>query len=943
MHRLARERSEWSVDGTARFSCKKENDEFNVCGGCKSCLFPTQLYDSTEWLLRADESFKRRFLAGILVRCQSVEILENILNVLQGTLGKDFTYARSHVKASIPEDPGSFDSDGTLDPDLLRVSVRKTWDWFRNSPPWTKSRYLMRILSLCDTELVRMLGNLIRVLIARERRKFLQISTAKKDYWTELKKETVGSPKRKSSDADSVSSEDPALMVVPGSAKSMSGVSLHRDFIRGLPVNIAKSILGLLDKPSLQRCRQVSQHWQYLTEEILSELSVKKMVEDQAMVLQGSSCSGVNPAYAQIREVPVPFREEDDHIHPNKISPKYKKDIRGLESVYVGVKTKAVEMDERNVYCGAFNILVLLDREDPGRVVHYDGGRVAALGSRDRAVRLLDVPLLKEAPLMMTGHAGSVRAVLVCEERALVISASYDLTIRCWNLNTGACTMLFTGHTGTINCLDLHGHILVSGARDCKVKVWSLLNGQCLKRLRFRHHKSVQCVKIHTPVVLSGCEGGLIKMWDTETAALLKVMDGHQGSVRCLFFDQWHILSGGSDGQVLAWSTNSAFKKSLMTFPHPREVPTLSFHFLRVITGCADGKIRIFNFLGGDCLRVIKISTRQSTVLSLHTHHNNILVNSSSRVLLLQFAQERWDYAAEPMRTLGGAGICAPPRDHSMASSGWKVSRQSRGTRLAPSHHTRSCSAAGMQQQAHENPPVTSERVMTLSERAIRERVRKRGLHHPVTPAQVILKVSSPTQQPHSCDLASSVMKLNARAQDALGPLSLDPDRQQQTGGSSTPPRKTPAQPRPAPRPSKAYFEGMVKIYTPFRTHTVDLALRHSLHSGQIHSSVPSPKLFRPRSGRVGAITPTAEEDSRTLRPTFTRSAGKHPDHRVETSGIKPTKTRNTLDPFRERGGFQLRTDTEVEELTQAQLQADLCHSTPHPADVRDGMGRLGK
>uniref|UniRef100_A0A4W4FA76 Uncharacterized protein n=1 Tax=Electrophorus electricus TaxID=8005 RepID=A0A4W4FA76_ELEEL len=354
---------------------------------------------------------------------------------------------------------------------------------------------------------------------------------------------------------------------------------------------------------------------------------------------------------------------------------------------------------------------------------------------------------------------------------------------------------------------------------------------------------------------------------------ITKTSDNRQGSVRCLFFDQWHILSGGSDGQVLAWSTNSAFKKSLMTFPHPREVPTLSFHFLRVITGCADGKIRIFNFLGGDCLRVIKISTRQSTVLSLHTHHNNILVNSSSRVLLLQFAQERWDYAAEPMRTLGGAGICAPPRDHSMASSGWKVSRQSRGT-------------------------------------------------------------SSPTQQPHSCDLASSVMKLNARAQDALGPLSLDPDRQQQTGGSSTPPRKTPAQPRPAPRPSKAYFEGMVKIYTPFRTHTVDLALRHSLHSGQIHSSVPSPKLFRPRSGRVGAITPTAEEDSRTLRPTFTRSAGKHPDHRVETSGIKPTKTRNTLDPFRERGGFQLRTDTEVEELTQAQLR-ERRHGTAWKMKIR--------
>lgn len=37
-------------------------------------------------------------------------------------------------------------------------------------------------------------------------------------------------------------------------------------------------------------------------------------------------------------------------------------------------------------------------------------------------------------------------------------------------MKTGACVMLFSGHMGTITCLDLHGNHLVSGARDCKVK-----------------------------------------------------------------------------------------------------------------------------------------------------------------------------------------------------------------------------------------------------------------------------------------------------------------------------------------------------------------------------------------------------------------------------------------------------------------------------------------
>lgn len=76
------------------------------------------------------------------------------------------------------------------------------------------------------------------------------------------------------------------------------------------------------------------------------------------------------------------------------------------------------------------NLLVLHHREDPSRVIHYNGGRMVALGSKDRSVRLLDTTLMKQVPPVMHGHAGSVRAVLVCEERELVISASYDLSIR---------------------------------------------------------------------------------------------------------------------------------------------------------------------------------------------------------------------------------------------------------------------------------------------------------------------------------------------------------------------------------------------------------------------------------------------------------------------------------------------------------------------------------
>lgn len=62
--------------------------------------------------------------------------------------------------------------------------------------------------------------------------------------------------------------------------------------------------------------------------------------------------------------------------------------------------------------------------------MHYTGGQLVAVGSRDRTVSLLDIASLKEISPVIQGHAGSIRAVLVCQEKDLVISASYDLSIR---------------------------------------------------------------------------------------------------------------------------------------------------------------------------------------------------------------------------------------------------------------------------------------------------------------------------------------------------------------------------------------------------------------------------------------------------------------------------------------------------------------------------------
>ncbi|XP_029456159.1 CMT1A duplicated region transcript 1 protein isoform X2 [Rhinatrema bivittatum] len=504
-------------------------------------------------------------------------------------------------------------------------------------------------------------------------------------------------------------SDDPALMLVPTSFQSSSGVSQYKDFIRCLPVHVSKCILGLLDANSLSVCWHVSLHWRYLAEETLRDKEVERAVQNEAMVLQGTSPKGVSPCYAKVRKITVPKISEDGDIIPNPDERYRLRKLDNLEEAYFGLYTDTVQLEERNVYCGLYNVLVLTHYGDRKRVIHYNGGRLVAVGSVDRKVRFLDITLMKDVPPVIHGHAGSVRAVFLCEEKGFVLSGSFDLSIRYWNLYSGACVKIFYGHTATITCLDLHMDQLVSGAKDCKVKVWLLESGMCIRT--FKHNSIILCVKINEHYVVSSCMEGLVKVWHTSSATLIKTLEGHQGPVKCLSFDHWHLVSGSADGYAMAWSMRGPYQRCLMTFRHPMEVLCLKILYLRVITGCEDGKIRVFNFLNGDCLRVMRANSRGDPVASLCIIGNKMVINVLTSILIYQFEEVQWDYTIEaervavpkerdkfkkaPVRTQPYAYVRAQ-RMKRVGSSNEKIYQKSEKGETRLSHHARSLSARNM-------------------------------------------------------------------------------------------------------------------------------------------------------------------------------------------------------------------------------------------------------
>lgn len=268
-----------------------------LCGLCSSCVFAPEPPGSGLWTVT--DELRRTFIVGLILRCTRASVLLTIQEALSFTSWDFFNYGRSESltcdRSNLSRSRKRASGGKAQGPEVDEI-----WDWFTGGSDATKSRYLLRLFSFCDSELLRMAANLTNVLLARQQRGLLPIDGKEKDQIVTKKifsrfhlnlyfrlqlvcfadrwrqSSTVGfvhefSAKLKtmtalfyspSLHANGMSfsgssqitsqhdqgieadSENPALAVVPGSSQSMSGVSQYRDFISCLPGHLSKRILG---------------------------------------------------------------------------------------------------------------------------------------------------------------------------------------------------------------------------------------------------------------------------------------------------------------------------------------------------------------------------------------------------------------------------------------------------------------------------------------------------------------------------------------------------------------------------------------------------------------------------------------------------------------------------------------------------------------------------
>lgn len=165
---------------------------------------------------------------------------------------------------------------------------------------------------------------------------------------------------------------------------------------------------------------------------------------------------------------------------------------------------------------------------------------VLITGSYDRTIKVWNMRT-GEVLRTLTGHARGVRCLQFDDVK--LITGSMDRSLKIWNWRTGELLRTLEGHTEGIVSLNFNDSVLASGSADSNIRIWNFHTGECYSLQG--HRDWVNAVQLWSaPASCKGCappmflfsasDDGTIRLWDLQTRECILVYRGHVGQVQSL-------------------------------------------------------------------------------------------------------------------------------------------------------------------------------------------------------------------------------------------------------------------------------------------------------------------------------------------------------------------------------------------------------------------------
>jgi WD40 repeat protein len=207
-------------------------------------------------------------------------------------------------------------------------------------------------------------------------------------------------------------------------------------------------------------------------------------------------------------------------------------------------------------------------------------------------------------------------------------TASYDKTIKLWNVKSGICVKTLIGHSDWVtSVIELRNGLLVTGSRT--IKIWDVKNGTCLKTLTLHGcpHPISYIVKLQNGFFAS-VDYNEIKIWDVKSGNCLKKLTEHTKWVcKPIELENGMVITTSQDKTSKLWDLKSG--TCVQTFTHNHFI--LSWFMLRngiLAIRASDNTIRLWDVKTRNYVYIL--SGHTAWVNSLIELKNGNLVSGSS-------------------------------------------------------------------------------------------------------------------------------------------------------------------------------------------------------------------------------------------------------------------------------------------------------------------------
>lgn len=163
----------------------------------------------------------------------------------------------------------------------------------------------------------------------------------------------------------------------------------------------------------------------------------------------------------------------------------------------------------------------------------------------------------------LTGHSHFVSDVALSIDNMYALSASWDKTLRLWDLRTGKTSRIFNGHTKEVLSVTFSGdnRQIISAGADRTFKLWNTLADCKFTNDQNNHSDWVSCVRYSpvakNPYFATGGWDGRLKIWN-QNFSIRYSFKAHQDNINSVAIAPLgsYIATGGKENNVKVWDLN---------------------------------------------------------------------------------------------------------------------------------------------------------------------------------------------------------------------------------------------------------------------------------------------------------------------------------------------------------------------------------------------------